>query len=48
VINGALTARVGLAAIDVCRPIPFAPGKRASASAVVARALKGLFGSSKT
>jgi len=47
VINGALTARVGLAAIDVCRPIPLAPGKRASVTAVVGRALKGLFGSSK-
>jgi putative membrane protein len=23
VINGILTARVGLAAIDVCRPLPF-------------------------
>jgi len=47
VINGALTARVGLAAIDVCRPIPFGPGKRTSVSAVLARALKGLFGASK-
>ena len=47
VINGALTARVGLAAIDACRPIPFGPGKRTSVSAVLARALKGLFGASK-
>ncbi len=44
VINGALTARVGVAAMEVCRPLPFGPGRRPAVSAVVGRALKGLFG----
>jgi putative membrane protein len=44
VINGALTARVGVAAMEVCRPLPFVRAKRPSVSALVARALKGLFG----
>ncbi|MGV6848341.1 MAG: YcjF family protein [Marinibacterium sp.] len=42
-INGALTARVGLAAMDVCRPLPFHKEKRPGVSAVVSRALAGLF-----
>lgn len=45
VINGALTARVGVAAIEVCRPLPFVLGKRPSVTALVQRALTGLFGS---
>ncbi len=44
VVNGALTARVGVAAMDVCRPLPFAAAPRPSVSAMVGRALKGLFG----
>lgn len=44
VINGALTARVGVAAIDVCRPLPFHATKRPSVSDLVRRALTGLFG----
>jgi putative membrane protein len=28
VVNGALTARVGVAAMEVCRPLPFGAGKR--------------------
>jgi len=44
VINGALTARVGVAALEVCRPLPFRISKRPSVSALVGRALKGLFG----
>jgi putative membrane protein len=44
VINGALTARVGVAAIEVCRPIPFHMTKKPSVSGLVSRALKGLFG----
>lgn len=28
VVNGLLTARIGLAAMDVCRPVPFSPGSR--------------------
>lgn len=46
VVNGALTARVGVAAIEVCRPLPFLAVKRPSVTALVARALKGLFGTS--
>ena len=42
-INGALTARVGIAAIEVCRPLPFAAAKRPSVSALVSRAVTGLF-----
>lgn len=41
-VNGALTARVGVAAIEVCRPLPFAPGKRPSVRAIVKTALSGL------
>ena len=47
VINGALTARVGVAAMEVCRPLAFAAVPRPSVSATVGRALKGLFGGSK-
>ncbi|WP_071672556.1 YcjF family protein [Nioella nitratireducens] len=42
-VNGALTARVGVAAMDVCRPMPFREGTRPSASSLVRRALSGLF-----
>ncbi|WP_158968911.1 YcjF family protein [Chachezhania sediminis] len=42
-VNGALTARVGLAAMDVCRPLPFSPGLRPSSRAIVKAALTGLF-----
>ncbi|NSX53399.1 YcjF family protein [Parasulfitobacter algicola] len=44
-INGALTARVGVAAIEVCRPLPFHTRKRPSVSGIVKRSLTGLFGS---
>ncbi len=44
VINGALTARVGVAAIEVCRPLPFHAARRPSVTALVRRALTGLFG----
>jgi putative membrane protein len=44
VVNGALTARVGLAAIEVCRPLPFRRLRRPSVSGLVQRALTGLFG----
>ena len=43
VVNGALTARVGVAAMEVCRPMPFRKGTRPSVSALVRRALSGLF-----
>ncbi len=40
-VNGALTARVGIAAMEVCRPLPFAPGKRPKGREILARALSG-------
>jgi putative membrane protein len=43
VVNGALTARVGIAAIDLCRPMPFAALPRPAVSNIVRRALTGLF-----
>lgn len=42
VVNGALTARVGLAAIDLCRPMPFAALPRPGVTQTVSRALAGL------
>jgi putative membrane protein len=44
VINGALTARVGIAAMEVCRPLPFAVLPRPRVSNLIARGLAGLFG----
>lgn len=43
VINGALTARVGVAAMEVCRPMPFHALKRPSVTGILKRALVGLF-----
>ena len=43
VVNAALTARVGLAAIDVCRPLPWRMGKRPTVSGIMGRALRGVF-----
>jgi putative membrane protein len=43
-VNGALTARVGIAAMEVCRPMPFGKGRKPKVRAVVQRALTGLFG----
>lgn len=48
VVNGALTARVGVAAIEVCRPLPFHGQRRPSVSRMVSRALAGLFPGQKT
>lgn len=42
-INGALTARVGRAAMEVCRPMPFVTQKRPSVTTIVRRALVGVF-----
>ncbi|MFE3839041.1 TIGR01620 family protein [Pseudogemmobacter sonorensis] len=42
VVNGALTARVGVAAMDLCRPLPFRALPRPAVSALVSRALAGL------
>jgi putative membrane protein len=42
-VNGALTARVGVAAMEVCRPLPFGAERRPSVAGLVKRALTGLF-----
>jgi putative membrane protein len=44
VVNGALTARVGLAAMELCRPLPFRALERPAVSSLVSRALTGVFG----
>ena len=43
IINGALTARVGVAAMEVCRPLPFSKDRKPSVTGLVRRALVGLF-----
>ncbi len=40
-VNGALTARVGVAAMEVCRPLPFAKDGKPRARDIVRRALAG-------
>ena len=42
-VNGALTARVGVAAIEVCRPIPFVAAEKPRVTSLISRALTGLF-----
>ncbi|MDU9002427.1 YcjF family protein [Sedimentitalea todarodis] len=42
-VNGALSARVGVAAMEVCRPLPFTPGRRPSVRGIIKNALGGLF-----
>ena len=46
IVNGALTARVGVAAMEVCRPLPFAVLPKPRVTNLVKRALTGLFGTS--
>lgn len=46
VVNGALTARVGIAAMEVCRPLPFRTLPRPKVTNLVSRGLAGLFGES--
>ncbi|QTN36471.1 YcjF family protein [Cognatishimia activa] len=43
IVNGALTARVGVAAMEVCRPLPFDKGKGPRTGQIVKSALAGLF-----
>jgi putative membrane protein len=43
VVNGALTARVGLAAMELCRPLPFVAMERPGVTALVSKALSGMF-----
>ncbi|MEL6434205.1 MAG: TIGR01620 family protein [Pseudomonadota bacterium] len=42
-VNGALTARVGIATMQVCRPLPFISAKPSSVTKLVQRALTGVF-----
>ena len=42
-VNGALSARVGVAAMEVCRPLPFSERHKPSTRGMVKRALQGLF-----
>lgn len=44
VVNGALTARVGIAAMELSRPLPFVAQPRPNTGATVSRALAGVFG----
>ena len=41
-VNGALTARVGVAAMEVCRPLPFTATQRPSVRAIIRSSLAGL------
>jgi putative membrane protein len=43
VVNGALTARLGVAALEICRPMPFHSQPRPKTSALMRRAVSGLF-----
>ncbi|MGR3467522.1 MAG: YcjF family protein [Shimia sp.] len=43
IVNGALTARVGVAAMEVCRPLPFRARARPSVTGILGRAVTGLF-----
>lgn len=43
VVNGALTARIGVAATELCRPLPFKAAPRPKVTNLVSRALTGLF-----
>lgn len=46
IVNGALTARVGVAAMEVCRPLPFMAERKPRVTSLVQRSLTGLFGRS--
>src|SRR3990167_5659122 len=48
VVNGALTARVGLAAMELSRPLPFVALPKPGTSATTTRALTGLFTRAET
>lgn len=45
-VNGALTARVGVAAMEVCRPMPFSNEKRPKVRSIIKTALGRLVGGS--
>jgi putative membrane protein len=42
VVNAGLTVRVGIAAMEVCRPMSFVATEKPKVTAVVSRALGGL------
>ena len=42
VVNGALTARVGVAAMELCRPLPVVALERPAVSSLLSRAIAGL------
>ncbi|WP_214648134.1 YcjF family protein [Ruegeria lacuscaerulensis] len=42
-VNGALSARVGVAAMEVCRPLPFSDRHKPSTRRIIKGALAGLF-----
>lgn len=42
-VNGALTARVGVAAMEVCRPMPFVAAEKPKVTGLLRRAVTGLF-----
>ncbi len=48
VVNGALTARVGVAAMEVCRPLAFAARPRPKVRDIISRSLSGIFGGAKS
>lgn len=43
IINGALTARVGISAMELCRPVPFTVRRPPTVSHITRRALTGYF-----
>lgn len=43
-VNGALTARVGVAAMEVCRPLPFSAQAKPKVRNIIKGSLGGLFG----
>ena len=48
VVNGALTARVGVAAMEICRPMVFATQKKPKVRDIIKRSLGGIFTSAKS
>ncbi|CAM4086731.1 YcjF family protein [Palleronia rufa] len=47
IVNGALTARVGVAAMEVCRPLPFVVEPKPQVHRIIGRALSGVFPQSR-
>ncbi len=41
-VNAALTARIGIAAMELCRPLPFSAEPRPGVAALVGGAVKGV------